>query len=219
MIPNTSLFQGKKRMTLGERLKAAFQQVDSSSDGRINLAELSECCHELQIDLEDDDIKAFKSCEDENIAGLTFDGFVRFINLRLHRVFDEIDLDKSGYVDVHEIRCALTRLGIKCNERQVHGILMGMDSDGNNKIDFNEFCLFFSDIPSPSLQAIAKKWSLGDGLDFGSDIVPTTMPPSEMPLFQFMLAGGLAGVASRTFTAPLEKIKLLAQVRILFFDK
>ena len=106
---------------------------------------------------------------------------------------------------------ALARVGVTLPDRQVNGILSGMDRDGDQRIDFDEFCTFFSDVPSPSLTVIAKKWAAGQGLDFGSDIVPMTLPPTEMPLVQFMLAGGVAGVASRTFTAPIEKIKILAQ--------
>ena len=206
-------------MSINKRLHEAFKKVDLSEDGRINIAELSECCKELQIEVTEDDIAVFKSCEDGIKAGLNFQGFVKFIQLRLNRLFHEIDLDGSGFIDKHEIKEALKKLGISLTERQVHGILTGMDTDQNNQIDFNEFCVFFSDIPSPTLKSIAKKWSIGDGLDFGSDIIPTTIPPAEMPLFQFMLAGGLAGVASRTFTAPLEKIKILAQVSVynIFF--
>ena len=199
-------------MSITTKLHKAFDKVDRSEDGRINISELKECCKELEIELTQEDITVFKSCEDEGKAGLTFDGFVTFIQRRLQRVFEEIDIDKSGFIEGDDIKSALKRLGITCTERQINGILKGMDTDGNNKVDFNEFCSFFCDLPSISLKSIAKKWSVGDGLDFGSDIVPTTMPPSEMPLLQFMVAGGLAGVASRTFTAPLEKIKILAQV-------
>ena len=87
-----------------------------------------------------------------------------------------------------------------------------MDTDGDDQISFDEFCAFFGDVPSPNMQFIAKQWSTGEGLDFGSDVVPISIPPVEMPLSQFMIAGGVAGIASRTLTAPLEKLKIVAQV-------
>ena len=101
---------------------------------------------------------------------------------------------------------------MKVSRRQVGAILKTMDTDGDDQISFDEFCAFFGDVPSPSMQFIAKQWSTGEGLDFGSDVVPISIPPVEMPLSQFMIAGGVAGIASRTLTAPLEKLKIVAQV-------
>lgn len=48
----------------------------------------------------------------------------------------------------------------------------------------------------------------------GADFAPPPIPPSSLMLWKAIFAGGVAGVMSRTATAPMEKIKLLAQVRI-----
>lgn len=50
----------------------------------------------------------------------------------------------------------------------------------------------------------------------GTDLVPHHIPPASMVIWRALLAGGVAGVVSRTLTAPLEKIKILAQVN--FFN-
>jgi len=199
-------------MTLTSKLKEAFAAVDQSEDHLISWEELQQCCKTLQIELEDDDKHVFHSCEEKPGKGLSFLGFQKFVTQRLEKIFHEIDTDNSGYIDHDEISNALKKLDIHLASRQIDSILQGMDLNNDNRIDLNEFCVFFSDIPSPNLQLIAQKWSSGSGLDYGSDIVPTTMPSVEMPLLQFMVAGGLAGVASRTLTAPLEKIKIIAQV-------
>lgn len=47
----------------------------------------------------------------------------------------------------------------------------------------------------------------------GSDIAPQHIPPASLTIWHAIFAGGMAGVVSRTATAPLEKIKILAQVR------
>lgn len=197
--------------SLSRKLEVVFNEVDTSSDHVIDWNELKTCCEKIHIELDISDQNAFNSCIDKKLGGLTFAGFSEFVKLRLDKIFHEIDLDNSHFIDHLEITTALHKLGINLTTWQVDGVLKGMDLNDDGKIDFDEFCIFFSDIPSPSFQSIAKKWSVGAGLDFGSDIVPTTMPPAEMPLIQFMSAGGMAGVASRTLTAPLEKIKILAQ--------
>ena len=46
----------------------------------------------------------------------------------------------------------------------------------------------------------------------GSDLAPPPVPPASLVIWRALLAGGIAGVVSRTFTAPLEKVKILAQV-------
>jgi len=46
----------------------------------------------------------------------------------------------------------------------------------------------------------------------GADLAPPPLPPASVPIWRALLAGGVAGVVSRTATAPLEKIKILAQV-------
>ena len=46
----------------------------------------------------------------------------------------------------------------------------------------------------------------------GSDLAPPPLPPSSVEIWKALLAGGVAGIMSRTLTAPLEKAKIIAQV-------
>ncbi len=46
----------------------------------------------------------------------------------------------------------------------------------------------------------------------GSDLAPPPLPPASQAIWLALLAGGVAGVVSRTATAPLEKVKIMAQV-------
>lgn len=50
----------------------------------------------------------------------------------------------------------------------------------------------------------------------GSDLAPPPIPPTSIVIWRALLAGGVAGVVSRTSTAPLEKTKILAQVQCIF---
>ena len=46
----------------------------------------------------------------------------------------------------------------------------------------------------------------------GSDLAPPALPPCSVEIWKALVAGGVAGIVSRTFTAPLEKAKIIAQV-------
>lgn len=53
-------------------------------------------------------------------------------------------------------------------------------------------------------------------LPLGSDLVPPPLPPPSIIVWRAIFAGGIAGIVSRTATAPIEKIKILAQVMCLY---
>ena len=193
-----------------------FKDVDINDDKYIDWEEIVLCCEKLQIKVEDEDRERFDYCDADHNGGLDFDEFVQFVHLRLRKVFDEIDTDHSGELDVDEISKVLEKLDIHMSQRQVYAIVNDMDQNNDGLIDFHEFCEFFSDVPTLNLQTMAQKWLYGEGLDTGSDGVSVSLPPAEIPLFQFMAAGAVAGVASRSACAPLERIKILAQVDFVY---
>ena len=53
---------------------------------------------------------------------------------------------------------------------------------------------------------------IGASVDIGTDLAPAPLPPASVPIWRAFIAGGFGGVASRTATAPLEKVKILQQV-------
>jgi hypothetical protein len=57
----------------------------------------------------------------------------------LRKVFDDLDADKSGTIDVEEVRGSLRRLGMKYDDGAVTKLIKRIDVDGNGKIDFNEW--------------------------------------------------------------------------------
>ena len=50
--------------------------------------------------------------------------------------------------------------------------------------------------------------------DAGSDLAPPALPPCSLEIWKALVAGGVAGIVSRTSTAPLEKAKIIAQVNL-----
>ena len=52
----------------------------------------------------------------------------------------------------------------------------------------------------------------------GADFAPPPLPPASLVIWKALLAGGIAGIVSRTATAPLEKLKMMAQVIVVMIS-
>merc|ERR1712178_479145 len=54
--------------------------------------------------------------------------------------FDMFDEDKSGSVDENELEGVMKALGLNPTAAQIKGMIKEVDVDGNDTIEFEEFC-------------------------------------------------------------------------------
>ena len=59
--------------------------------------------------------------------------------LEIKEAFDLFDTDKSGEIDVAELKQALMNLGIDTKNQTLQNMLSDIDKNGNANIDFDEF--------------------------------------------------------------------------------
>jgi len=59
--------------------------------------------------------------------------------MEIKEAFDLFDGDKSGEIDVEELKQALKNLGIDAKNQTLNNMMQDLDGDGNDKIDFDEF--------------------------------------------------------------------------------
>jgi solute carrier family 25 phosphate transporter 23/24/25/41 len=137
-----------------------------------------------------------------------------FSAARLRTVFEQIDADGSGSISQDEMVAALGLLGVRATKREAKRMVQLVDRNNDSLISWEEFHAAFQLVPLASLQAVANKWASMGAVDVGSDLAPL-LPNPDLHLWQTATAGGCAGMASRTFTAPLERVKLAAQTRSL----
>ena len=57
----------------------------------------------------------------------------------IKEAFDLFDTDKSGEIDVNELKQALMNLGIDTKNQTLQNMLADIDKNGNANIDFDEF--------------------------------------------------------------------------------
>ncbi len=192
------------------RLKSVYSRYDADGNG-LDTKELQSALKELDLDASPKDLEAIMGEVDRDKSGLlSMDEFAMiFSDVKLRSVFTEMDEDSSGNISTWELSKALRKLGYNLPPNEIKSILRKVDKDESGEVSFDEFAQFFKYVPAASLESIAKRWVDSVSMDCGSDL----SPPVQSPLvpWYYGLLGGLGGVTSRTLTAPLEKVKLVAQ--------
>merc|ERR1712151_1140833 len=90
-----------------------------------------------------------------SILGLVFE----YTEAALLRVFRVFDTDASGYIDRHEVRSMLGKLGLieqDAPSTEIDELIATVDSDGDGKVSFDEFSQLFL---SPSLRTPSRQRS------------------------------------------------------------
>lgn len=64
---------------------------------------------------------------------------------RLRAAFDRKDTDRSGYLEKNEISAALAASGVIASDESVDEVMAAIDTDGDGKVDFEEFVAFSED--------------------------------------------------------------------------
>jgi len=59
--------------------------------------------------------------------------------LEIKEAFDIFDDDKSGSIDISELKSAMANLGLDSKNAQVSQMVNDLDADGSGSIDFEEF--------------------------------------------------------------------------------
>ena len=59
--------------------------------------------------------------------------------MEIKEAFDLFDTDKSGEIDVEELKNALKNLGIDAKNQTLANMMADLDKDKSGQIDFNEF--------------------------------------------------------------------------------
>eukprot|EP00484_Ammonia_sp_Unknown_P021219 CAMPEP_0197038836 /NCGR_PEP_ID=MMETSP1384-20130603/15721_1 /TAXON_ID=29189 /ORGANISM="Ammonia sp." /LENGTH=571 /DNA_ID=CAMNT_0042469331 /DNA_START=26 /DNA_END=1738 /DNA_ORIENTATION=- len=200
-------------------LYVLFAQIDDDASGKIDARELKQFFIANDIELADDDIHRLMHQVDTDGDGLMdFYEFYEIFNAvhsfgelvtqsRLRVIFNSIDEDMSGELELHEIEQLFKKEKVDISQTQLRQMIAQIDENGDGVIDFDEFQHAFEKITSVS--DLVYTWQNLNSIDVGSDLsVGSGLSNfSWLPIF----AGGCGGITSRTVTAPLERAKILAQ--------
>ncbi|KAM9734605.1 calcium-binding mitochondrial carrier protein SCaMC-2-B-like isoform 2-T3 [Menidia menidia] len=203
-----------------QRLKVLFQVLDVNGDGGICVNDLAIGLKKLGVNRSQHELMKIVKAGDKDLDGqLDFEEFVHYLSdheKKLRLVFKSLDRKNDGRIDSQEIMQSLRDLGVNISEEQAEKILRSMDTNGTMTIDWNEWRDYHLLHPADNIPEIILHWKHSTILDVGeSMIVPDEFTAEEKKTgmwWRHLVAGGGAGAASRTCTAPLDRLKVLMQV-------
>ncbi|XP_021355925.1 neo-calmodulin-like isoform X3 [Mizuhopecten yessoensis] len=156
-----------------QELKQAFNLFDKNNDGKISSEELGCVMRMLRHNYTQEDIDDMIKNADTNENGFVeFDEFVVLMrrwhqntevdgaaasssvspisNEKQLEAFKVFDMDGNGYIDKHELRYTMRRLGENLSEEDIKEMFKEADLNGDGMIDFNEFTrLLHHLVPDP----------------------------------------------------------------------
>jgi solute carrier family 25 phosphate transporter 23/24/25/41 len=206
------------------RIKALFKSMDVRGNNRIDAEALTalmiqryEPFDGLEQVVEQlmDAIGQYSVGEEDGV--IDYDNFRKYIcstEQGLEKSFRSLDVKKDGVLDLDEIRLGFDALNLDIDDVKTEMLFNVLDSDSDGYItlqDWRDQLLFVpKDKEASPLQA-AYTFFIED-LDLSSegDVLLSSETTNGVGYF---LAGGLAGVVSRTCTAPFDRLKvyLIAQ--------
>ncbi|KAJ1422530.1 mitochondrial carrier domain-containing protein [Ochromonadaceae sp. CCMP2298] len=197
-----------------QSLVRLFDLCDKDKSGDLDVEQLTHIFREMGVKKTDREIRQIlREHSSPQHPSLNFQEFENlFSTQHLLDVFHEIDTDQSGFLNRGEIANAMRKIGLRMSDEQVDDLMRKVDIDEDGgAISFEEFRIFFENTPMASLRTIARHWAgTSVVMDVGSDMSVAT-PTNDLHWWQTIISVSCGGVAARTFTAPLEKLKLVHQ--------
>ncbi|KAG6506715.1 hypothetical protein ZIOFF_032042 [Zingiber officinale] len=129
-------------------IKEMFENLDINKKGQINFDELKYGLLKLGRQVADSDVKAIMEVADADGNG--FLDYGEFVTLSIHlrrigndehlqRAFQYFDKNKSGYIEIEELKHSLSDDLGPDHEEVIHAIIHDVDTDKDGKISFKEF--------------------------------------------------------------------------------
>ncbi|XP_042562229.1 calcium-binding mitochondrial carrier protein SCaMC-2-A [Clupea harengus] len=160
-------------------------------------------------------VKEEKKVDDQ----LDFEEFVHYLQDHekdLKLVFKTLDKKDAGHVDAKEIVESLRDLGVHITLQQAERVLSSVDKNGTMTVDWNDWKNHPTLQPVENIPEIILYWKHSTIFDVGENLMVPDEFTTEEKLtgmwWRHLVAGGGAGAVSRTFTAPLDRLKVIMQV-------
>ncbi|KAF5732255.1 Mitochondrial substrate carrier family protein isoform 1 [Tripterygium wilfordii] len=200
------------------RIRSLFNFFDAANVGYLDYAQIEAGLSALQIPAEYKYAKdLFKVCDANRDGRVDYQEFRRYMDakeLELYRIFQAIDVEHNGCILPEELWDALVKAGIEIDDEELAHFVEHVDKDNNGIITFEEWRDFLLLYPhEATIENIYHHWERVCHVDIGEHAVIPGGISKHVHRIRYFIAGGIAGAASRTATAPLDRLKVVLQVQ------
>ncbi|BFZ58951.1 hypothetical protein PYCC9005_006019 [Savitreella phatthalungensis] len=197
-----------------ERIHKLFDTLDTRKQGKLcSIDDLRKGFEKLDHPLASADrllhevFDHMDSGNDGTITPEEFRDFVLETEGKLRRLYNQLDVLHQGRLKKFEIQRALHKAGVHSSDSEMKAMFSAMDANDDGYITFEEWRDFLLFLPErmPDIRNVFLYFSSTHQVSSDGDVLITDEALQSLGYF---LAGGLAGAASRTATAPFDRLKV-----------
>ncbi|XP_059644859.1 calcium-dependent mitochondrial ATP-magnesium/phosphate carrier protein 2-like [Cornus florida] len=200
------------------RIRSLFNFFDTANVGYLDYTQIEAGLSAMQIPAEYKYAKdLLRVCDANRDGRVDYQEFRRYMDdkeLELYRIFQAIDVEHNGCIVPEELWDALVKAGIEIDDDELASFVEHVDKDNNGIITFEEWRDFLLLYPhEATIENIYHYWERVYLVDIGEQAVIPHGISKHVNASRYLIAGAVAGAASRTATAPLDRLKVLLQVQ------
>nr|CAB3446025.1 unnamed protein product [Digitaria exilis] len=211
-----------------ERIRAVFAFFDAAGRGHLDHAQIVAGLAALRVPVPEGGPEAgagaedyaralLRACDRDRDGRVGYDDFRRYMDdkeLELYRIFQAIDVEHNGCILPEELWHALVKAGIEIGDEELARFVEHVDKDNDGIITFEEWRDFLLLYPhEATIENIYHHWERVCLVDIGEQAAIPEGISKHVGASKYLIAGGIAGAASRTATAPLDRLKVNMQVQ------
>jgi calmodulin len=143
-------------------LREMFEQIDEDGSGILDRGEVQQLMISLGTNLSTGEFEnAMRAMDGDGSGEVDFTEFLSWWEVNeaeigaqvralqedmanAQMMFDEVDADKSGMIDVDEVKQLVDTFGIVMNDDELDAAMLAMDEDGGGEVSFQEFYRWWS---------------------------------------------------------------------------
>ncbi|WLF79658.1 hypothetical protein PVL30_003415 [Lodderomyces elongisporus] len=200
--------------------EALFKKLDVEQTGQITFSDFTRAMKKLNHPMSENKEMlrtVFDSFDGDKDKVIDFNDFKRYLNQtddQILKGFNKIDADNDGKLNKSDfVKYLKENLNLKTSQVNTDLLFKQIDYKNDGYITYDEFREFLILMPRLHGSRIKTAYTfIVDEYDVSSD-GDVTLVSQFLNGFGFFLAGGLAGVVSRTCTAPFDRIKVFLIAR------